>query len=342
MRLRESTPAIVQIVAAATGAYAIARYGLGHAAPLLAATVTVSSLGLVRDARPRRVLDTVIGMVLGILVAELVVVLAGSGWWQLAVTLAMSLAVARFLSRQPGFAIAAAIQSIIVVVVPAEAPFLRLADGVVGALVALAATALIPRNPARTLDRDATALFAAFDNALGTVVQALRYGSRERAARGLEKARGLHPLVEDWRVALDSARAVARISPFLRGRRAELDRQERIRHSMDLAVRNLRVIARRTVYVVDDERARPVIAALMVDLAHGAALVSASLTDPDAEAKARDTVQAVARRLDPVAILPDGTVSEQSLGGALRPLATDLLTAAGMPAVEARAALPRI
>ena len=52
---------ILQIVVAATGAYVFALYVLGHPAPLLAATVTVSSLGLVRDARPRRVLETVLG-----------------------------------------------------------------------------------------------------------------------------------------------------------------------------------------------------------------------------------------------------------------------------------------
>ena len=87
-RLQESTPAIVQIVVAATAAYVFASYVLGHHAPLLAATVTVSSLGLVRDARPRRVFETVVGMILGILIAEVIVLAAGIGWWQLAVTLA--------------------------------------------------------------------------------------------------------------------------------------------------------------------------------------------------------------------------------------------------------------
>ena len=58
-RVQHSSIAILQIVVAATGAYAFAHYVLGHPAPLLAATVCVSSLGLVRDARPRRVLETV-------------------------------------------------------------------------------------------------------------------------------------------------------------------------------------------------------------------------------------------------------------------------------------------
>jgi uncharacterized membrane protein YgaE (UPF0421/DUF939 family) len=40
-------------------------------------------------------------MVLGILIAELIVLVAGIGWWQLGLTLAASLLVARFLSAQP-------------------------------------------------------------------------------------------------------------------------------------------------------------------------------------------------------------------------------------------------
>ena len=107
-RVRGSLGAIAQIVLAATGAFAFAHYVLGHPAPLLAATVTISSLGLVRDARPRRVAGTVVGMVLGILIAELIVLVAGIGWWQLGLTLAASLLVARFLSAQPAFAVAAA------------------------------------------------------------------------------------------------------------------------------------------------------------------------------------------------------------------------------------------
>ena len=110
-RVRDSAIPIAQIVVAATAAYAVAAYVFGHPAPLLAATVTVSSLGLVRDARPRRVLETVIGMLVGIIVAELLLLVAGSGWWQLALALGATLVVAvHFDERESagasGFAVA--------------------------------------------------------------------------------------------------------------------------------------------------------------------------------------------------------------------------------------------
>lgn len=341
-RLRDSSTAILQIVIAATAAYAFAHFVLGHAAPLLAATVTISSLGLVRDARPRRVLETVVGMVVGILIAELILLVAGVGWWQLAITLAASLAVARFLSPQPGFAIAAAIQSAIVMVIPASVPFLRLIDGVVGGVAALLVTALVPRNPVRAVTRDGHALLTAFDGAVLTLVQALRRGDRMRAERGLQKARALQPLVDRWQASLESGRAIARISPFLRRQRFELERQDRVRVHLDLAVRNLRVIGRRVVYVCDDSRPRPVAADLLGELAAGARLIDESLEDISFEPPAREAVRAVAARLDPASLAAGRQSLDQNLVGALRPLAVDLMTAAGMPAADARAALPRV
>ena len=342
LRVRESLPAAAQIVVAATAAYAFAHFVLGHPVPLLAATVTVSSLGLVRDARPWRVAETVAGMLVGILIAELVLLLAGAGWWQIAVAMTLTLVVARFLSPQPGFALAAVTQSLIALVLVTGAPFLRLVDGAVGGLAALVVTALIPRTLRRTELRDADELFDALDAAMVSIVRALRRGDRVRAERALERARSLQTYVDAWSGSLESGREVARISPFLRRQRSELQRHERVRAALDLTTRNLRVVARRAAYLCADGVSRPVPADLLSDLARGAALVRESLDDISIEPVAREAVAAVARRLDPAALLPDGGVGELNLVSALRPLAVDLMVAAGMPAAEAQALLPRI
>ncbi|MFG6475056.1 aromatic acid exporter family protein [Microbacterium sp. P06] len=342
-RVRDSGAAIIQIVVAATGAYTFASMVLGHSLPLVAATVTVSSLGLVRDARPRRVIETVAGMLVGILIAEVIVLVAGGGWWQLAVALGATLIVARFLSPQPGFAIAAAIQALIALTVGVGAPpFLRLIDGIVGGIAALLVTALVPRSGRRSELRDAAALFIAVESTVGTLAQALRRGDRMRAERGLEKARALQVPVDQWRTSLESGIAIARISPFLHRERSELARHERVRQSMDLATRNLRVVARRTLYLVDDGQPRQVAADLLGELGRGARLVADSLDDISLEPAARSVIVGIAARLDPAAMLPDAGLGDQNLLAALRPLAVDLLTATGMPHDEARKIVPRI
>ncbi|MFT4231080.1 MAG: FUSC family protein [Microbacterium sp.] len=341
-RVRESAIAIAQIVVAATGAWSFAHHVFGHPAPLLAATVTITSLGLVRDARPRRVLLTVVGMLVGVVVAEAFVLLVETGWWQLGLALAVTLVVARFLSAYPPFAIMAGIQAMIVMTLPVTAPFARLLDAVAGGVAALVVTALIPRNPRREEVRDGHVLFAAEQSAGAAIVQALRRGDARRAARALEKARADSPFVENWRSALDSGLAVAAYSPWLRAQREELQRHRDILQAMDLASRNLRVIARRVAYLCDDGVPRPVLADLLSELLRGMSLVDASLDDISQQPAARAALRAVASRLDPHEILPHGSASEQNLIAALRPFAVDLLTATGMPLAEATAVVPRV
>jgi hypothetical protein len=111
---------------------------------------------------------------------------------------------------------------------------------------------------------------------------------------------------------------------------------------MDFATRNLRVVARRAVYLCDDGQRRPVPAELLSELMRAAAIIGESLDDISMQPVAREAVRAVAERLDPAAILPGGSQSELHLLTALRPLAVDLLTATGMPGDEARAILPRV
>jgi hypothetical protein len=225
---------------------------------------------------------------------------------------------------------------------PASQPFSRLIDGIIGGVAALLVTALIPRNPRSEEARDGHAVFAAADAAARTIVQALRRGDAMRATRGLEKARAIAPRIDEWRASLESGLAVAGFSPWLRPQRAELRRHQTVLQAMDFATRNLRVVARRAVYLCDDGQRRPVPAELLAELMRGASLVGESLDDISFQPAAQEAVRAVASRLDPAQILPDGSQGEQYLITALRPLAVDLLTATGMPSAEARALLPRV
>ena len=175
---------------------------------------------------------------------------------------------------------------------------------------------------------------------LGILVDHLVPGTKE--ARIVEKARALQGPLDAWRESIESGAAIARISPFLHRQRSEFDRQERVRTHLDLATRNLRVIARRVVYLCDDGAPRPVAADLLDELAAAARLLPDVLVDISYEPVAREAVRSVATRLDPAALAAGRSSVDQNLIGAFRPLAVDLMTAAGMTAADARAALPRV
>jgi uncharacterized membrane protein YgaE (UPF0421/DUF939 family) len=340
-RVWHSVPAAVQIGVAAVVAYAIGRYLVGHELPLIAVTVTLTTLGFHRDARPWRVLETVIGILAGILLSALLVLLIGRGVWQLGVVLIAGVLVGRVLSRNPAVAVAAGVQAVLVVLLPdpAGGPFLRGVDGAIGGAVALLATALLPRDPRRAARRDGRVLFAVLEEATLTAAEALRRGEELAADVALTRLRGTQRLVDDWTASHDSAVAISRISPFLRRRLPELRAQGRLLQAADLAARNLRLIARRVDFLVRDEQPREALAEVLAEVAAAIRELRDGVTTPSALVAARARLERLAARLDP-ASLTSGDVKDAALVLMIRPLVVDLLAGTGMDAESARALLP--
>ncbi|MFC4242300.1 FUSC family protein [Gryllotalpicola reticulitermitis] len=343
-RLAESSPAIAQIVVAAMAGYAFAHWVLGEPTPLLSITVAVASLGFKRDARPVRVLRTAVGMTIGILLSEIAVHLFGVGFWQLALITAVTLAAARFFSAEPGFAATVLVQAMLVVLVPAPVggPFVRTLDGVIGGVVALLATVLLPRDPRREATRAAKDSLDSFVEVLRMLGTALRDGDIAQSAQALDLARTSQAPTDAWASSLDSALSVARISPFLRRYLPELETQRTLHASMDLAWRNLRVVARRAEYLLRDGVARPAVADIITQLETGAQLLSDSFTDVEQRPAARAIFVALVRRLDPEVVMPTGTARDKGIVMALHPLLVDLLCATGMAQSDAQRLLPAL
>jgi uncharacterized membrane protein YgaE (UPF0421/DUF939 family) len=343
-RVVESVVPALQIVIAASAAYAIARYALDHAVPLIAVTVTISTLGFARDARPIRVLETAIGIVIGIALSEALLLTVGQGLWQLALVLLVTLVVARALSPSNAFAVAAGVQAILVMLLPAPpgGPFVRSIDGIVGGVVALLVTALVPRDPQRFTRRDARALFVSLTDALDSLAVALDKADEPAADYALERLRTTQPIIDNWAVSVDSAVAIARISPFLYRRRPDLHAQSRVLRGMDLATRNLRVIARRIDFLVRDGVPRPVIGSIMASLGTSVELLGQSLEDPLLADTVRVGLVAVAERLQPDTVVKGAPVTDSVVILMMRPLLVDLLMAADLPAEKARALLPEV
>lgn len=339
-----SLPAVLQIVLAAVLAYSVSRFVFGHPAPVLSLTATISSLGIARDTRPRQVAETAVGMLIGITASEVLLLLWGTGVWQLAVVLAVVFTIGRALSPSPGFAVAAGTQAMLVMVLPAPdgGVFTRSLDGLVGGLAALLCTAIVPRNPLRTARADARRLVSALARTVDELAEALRRGDPTASASALERVRGTQPLIDGWTAALDSAASVARISPFVRRHRAELERQRTMLEALDLATRNLRIVARRTDFLVGDARPRPALADVVSAFGPGIALLARSVTEPSLLALARQDLVLLATTLDPQELIPGGRLAEKTLLVILRPLVVDLLTATGTSSAEARAALPEL
>jgi len=336
--------AAVQLGAAAALGYSFSHFVLGHAVPFLSATVAITSLGLSRDVRPRRVLETAIGMTIGIALAGAMVLLIGKGAWQLSVVVVLAVLVARLVSASTSFATLGAIQASMVLLLPDPdgGPFMRALDGVVGAAAALLIAVLLPRDGVKLSLRTGRVLLQESQLALVRLAAALRTADVSVAAAALERLRATQPLVDEWHTALDSAQALAQISPLRWRQRAEVARHLQVAHSLDYATRNLRVVARRVDFLTEDGLPRPALADLVDDLAAGYAALSAALEHESQVSFARQQLMITAGRIDPDRLVLRRNLNEAGLVLLLRPLAVDLLSATGLDEATARSALPRL
>ena len=343
-RVIESIAPALQITIGALLAYSLAHYGLDHATPILALTVCITSLGFSRDARPRRIVQTAIGMVVGIAISDIALSLFGTGLVQIALVLLVVLLAARFISGSSAFALTAGIQAMLVQVLPVPdgGVFVRTIDGLIGGLLAIIVTALIPRDPRGLARTDANKLFDFFIESLDSLRLALRDVNIQVSDAALKKVRRSQPLIDNWKMSLDSAVAISRISPFLNKYRDELKGQVRLMRGMDLATRNLRVVIRRVDFLLKDGIARPYLADLCDQLHSAVSLMREGLSEPEALENAQLELVEIIRQLDPKRFGIADQIREASVLLLLRPLVVDLLCATGMSEDEARAELPEV
>lgn len=342
-RVADSLWQIMQLVLASICAYLIARYGLGHPVPLLAVTVALSSLGFARDTRPGRVATTALAMVMGVVLSETMLVLFGPGAAQLLVVILLALLLARLVSANPTFALTVAMQAVLVQLLdaPTGGDFARVIDGLIGGLVALAFTALVPRNPIRLSRADSRVLFATIKETLAKLREVLLTADKATADLVLENIRQTQPLVDNWKSSLESAEAIAKISPFYRWAQKEVADQKVLFAGLDLATRNLRVITRRVDFLLEDQSPRPQLAAVIAKTLIAVDLLEQSLDDFSLRAKAQKYLLKLLKELDPKSLGEVG-LSELVVFMQLRPMIVDLAIAAGVEPAKARELLPHV
>jgi uncharacterized membrane protein YgaE (UPF0421/DUF939 family) len=283
-------------------------------------------------------------MVVGIAISEISIIYFGSGILQIALVLLTVLLLARLISASSAFAVTAAIQSMLVQILPAPdgGVFIRTFDGLIGGVMALIVTALIPRDPRGIARTDANKLFDFFIETLQDLRLALRDTNKSLSNQALKNARATQPLIDNWRMSLDSAISISRISPFLMKHKPELRKQRLLMRAMDLATRNLRVIVRRVNFLLKDDVARPYLADLFEQLAEAVTNLREGLSDSEDLDLARAQLLEIIKQLDPKKFGIADQLREASVLLLLRPLLVDLLCATGMSEDDARAELPEV
>jgi len=338
-RLRLAWRSIFQASVSAAFAWLIATELLGHPRPFFAPVSAIITLGITVGRRPQRAAEVAIGVALGIAVADLLVLEIGTGTAQLALVVALATSAAIFLGSGQMLATQAAVSAALVATLqpPTDGfSFERFLDALVGGGVALVINALVlPARPLDLMQRASTPLLAELAVVLEEIALALERRDRALAVASLEHARSIDELAARFEEAVDVSRETTRYAPPRRRARGAVESYADAAARIDLAVRNVRVLARGTIRALSlDENVPPDIAVALRDLAAAVRALPDALEDGGAVEDVRDpAVRAAAQAT--LVLERTGNMSVSVIVGQIRSTAADLLAATGMSADEA-------
>jgi uncharacterized membrane protein YgaE (UPF0421/DUF939 family) len=334
---------ILQCCVAAAIAWLVANKIFEHTRPFFAPMAVVICIGVgFGQKRLRRVVELVLGVSVGIGVGDVLISHIGAGWWQLALVLGLAMTISVVLGGGTLVTLQAGNSAILVATLlppGGQAGFDRMVDALIGGVLGVAAVALLPGDPWDALDKRMRELLGELSTALTAASDAIVQRDPDIAQRALGRAR-TQQAGDDFRAALRAAREISAISPLHRRQRHRIRQYAKAAESIDLAIRNGRVLLRRTRSgLTDDETFPPALPAALRRLAEAVTAFADVLARDEAPGEVRDAVQEAANSVDH---LDHVGFSAQVVTAQLRSVAVDLLQATGLPHDQARAVLPHM
>lgn len=338
-RLRSQMWLILQAAVAASVSWELASLAFPHGSPLFAPFAAIVCLASGYAQRTRRTLELILGVALGIGVADLAARATGTGWWQLFLITLAAMSAAVLLDAGRVFVLQAGLSAMIVVTVQPPGSGLagqRFLEVLIGGSVALAVSSLAPADPRRALNAVAASVLDEFKETLRDVAVAVDDLDLPRARGALERARGIDAQTTSWREEVRIAQETMWTSPTVRRMQREIEAHAQAAAYMDLAVRNLRVLSRAVIRGIELGEAVPAgIGVALQQLARAAAALAAELGGDHRHADSRRPVL-LAVAAAATALRENGSLSVATIVGQIRSTATDLLSALGDREEDAR------
>ncbi|WP_084721768.1 FUSC family protein [Rhodococcus marinonascens] len=338
---------ILQCAVAAGSAWWVATVIIGHPSPFFAPIAAVVSLGLSLGARLRRSVELVAGVTIGIGIGDLLIAVIGTGTWQITLVVGLAMSAAVLLNSGPIFSMQAASSAVLVATLlpPGDiAGIDRMVDALTGGLVGIAVVALIPTHPVGRARKQAANVLGTAAEVMQLVADGLLSNDDKPIEDALRKARTTQDSIDALREQIAGGREISRISPLYWNTRGRLDRLAAVADPLDNALRNMRVLARRSLTLVrDDEILNPRLVDQVEKLAHSVeTLKLMALADPGQQpdqAEAARVLRSVASGLKPE-LVENAGLSATVVFAQVRSLTVDFLQVSGLKRISAIATLP--
>jgi uncharacterized membrane protein YgaE (UPF0421/DUF939 family) len=276
-RLRANVGWLAQAALATAAAWVLAQQIFGHERPIFAPVAALIGVSASLGQRRRSAVEMVIGVALGIGIADALVGLIGTGPAQIAAV--VSGAMVGGSTVLVGEAAASALLVVTIQLPGTGLSGVRFLDSLLGGIVAIAVTSLLPRNPVEAVHRAAAPLLGEIAGTLEDVARALERRDRELAERAWARSHGLRLAELDSAVA--AGREMLRLAPFRGRTREQFARYEQAATQIRTALTSVEALSRGAVraLTVGDNVPAPVPDSLR-DLAETVRTLDEYLDDP--------------------------------------------------------------
>jgi uncharacterized membrane protein YccC len=342
-RLRVGSWPIVQTAVAATLAWSAAALVLGHERPFVAAIAAVISVGAVAGQTLKRAAEWILGVAVGLTVADLIMLAIGTGPVQTGVIVGLAMFAALLIRSGVMFVTEAGVSAVLVAGLDPTTSGVspdRFLEALVGGGAALAVSAVFPSNPSTRARQAARPVLEDLATALRNAAAGLIGGNLELAEAALSEARRIDAPVARLREELEGGYQIARLSPPRRRHLGHLGYYVAAADQLDLAARDTRVLARAAVTLVREKGAAPgELAEAILGLALAVEALAGNLERPGHTLDdARQFALGAAGEATSV-LQKSNDLETSALVAQIRSTAIDLLQAAGMESSEALEAL---
>ncbi|MEI5673043.1 MULTISPECIES: FUSC family protein [Nocardioides] len=340
-RLSSKRWQIAQCAIAAGVAWVVAADLFDHPTPFFAPVAAVVALGTSYGQRLRRVAEITVGVAVGVLIADLLVLELGTGGWQIALIVGLAMSSAFLLDGGQLLVTQAAVQSIIVstLVPEPDAAFTRWTDAVIGGAVALVAATVVPAAPLRRPREQAAVVMRKIAGLLRAAGEVMVDGEVEHGLELLADARSTDGLIRELQAAADEGMAVVASSPFRVRHKGNIRRMAELVDPLDRALRSTRVLVRQVAVAAYHRRPVPSsYSMLATELAAAAERVADELAADRMAVGARDELLAVGDATGRVERADE--MNAEVVLAQLRSVVVDLLLLTGLDQRESTEALP--
>lgn len=243
--LRRAAYGIVQMAVAAGLSWWVAHDLVGHTSTYFAPVASTIVLSIAPGERSRRAVEMVIGVAVGIAVADVIIRAIGTGAIQIGLIVLLSVTVAVLLGAGPLIVTQAASTAVLVAALPVpETAPTRFLDALIGGFIGLGILIAAPRNPVTPLRREAESFLAATGRIVALAADALEQRDAPRAGAALAEAYDLGRLGKGFDQLLKQGRETALIAPIRWNLLSGVERYVQAAPHIDSAARNVRVLAR--------------------------------------------------------------------------------------------------